>query len=211
MQTHESPFMPGSTGALAGSTGALDRWVELLRRVAEPVCLRSEPALPGGAGKPFALAVQGQSATAPQPLPRGDAGLWWAVVDRAARAQVDVLVDVSADGPLLAPDQFLAIEVWTESELCALHALFNLAQCEQREDWLRRVNRGRDWHLEHTQPDNATGRPWALHTFVHAGSPEAQHYAETLLHNAMAMTGEPDVTSAWILLDAARALEKLKT
>jgi hypothetical protein len=186
----------------------LDRWVALLRRTAEAVALRTRPMLPGGAGAPFALAVTGEAGTAPQPLPRGDAGLWWALADPKARASVGGLVDVSADGPLLAPDQFLAIEVWTESELCALHALCNLALRSNREDWQQRAARARDWHMEHTQPDNATGRPWSLHAFVLAGTPEAQHYAETLLHNALAMTGDPDATSAWILMDAARGLER---
>jgi len=187
-------------------TTARSRWVELLKRTALPVTATSPPSLPGSAGEAFACAVGGIERSAPEPLPTGDAGLWWAIVDPNARQVVSTIVALDAEGPLLAPDQFLAIEVWTESELCALHALFNLAMLEGNDAWLHRAERARDWHMEHTQPDNATGRPWAIHGFILAGTPEAQHYAETLLHNSLAITGTPDATSAWILLDAARYL-----
>jgi len=193
---------------LAGmGDGTVGKWVELLRRTAEPVTRRSQPSLPGGAGQPFALAVAGGRGAAPQPIPLGDAGLWWALADRQAETSVEALVNVKADGPLLAVDQFLAIEVWTESELSALHALFDLAIVRQRGDWLARAARARDWHLEHTQPDHATARPWAIHGVILGGTAETQHFAEMLLHNCMAMTGEPDVNSAWVLLDAAKHLE----
>ncbi len=193
---------------MGADASAATRWIELLRRTAEPVAQRAAPALPGSAGIPFALAVAGVSGIAPDPPPRGDAGLWWAMVDEVASLAVGWLIELDASGPLLPRDMFLGIEVWTESELCALHALFDLAIMRRRDDWLRRAERARDWHLNNTQPDNATGRPWAIHGFAMAGTPEANHYAETLLHNCMALRGEPDVTSAWILLDAARMLEQ---
>jgi EAL domain-containing protein (putative c-di-GMP-specific phosphodiesterase class I) len=67
-----------------------------------------------------------------------------------------------------------------------------------------------EWHLEHTQPDNATNRPWALHVFVRAGAPEARLYAETLLHNATASDARHEPLTRWILLDAARELSALR-
>ena len=197
---YHSPFMEPDASALS-------RWVELLRGTAEQVTRTAGPMLPGGAGAPFALAVAGVHAIAPDPVPRGDAGLWWAVIDEMAYLAVGGLVDLSDTGPLLPRDRYLGIEVWTESELCALHALFNLAILHQRADLMERAARARNWHMGNTQPDNATGRPWAIHGFILGGTPEAQHYAETLLHNTLAVTGQPDPTSAWILLDAAKALE----
>lgn len=202
--------------ALAQSNGmlgwmesdALVRWVQLLRQTAQPVTNTSEPALPGGSGAAFALAVTGGAGAAPLPLPFGDAGLWWALVDSAAAAQVETIVTVDGDGPLLAEDRYLAIEVWTESELSALHALFDLAITHRRGDWLMRAERARDWHLRHTQPDHATARPWAIHGVLLGRTAETQHYAEMLLHNCMAMTGQPDANSAWVLMDAAKFLER---
>ena len=122
---------------------------------------------------------------------------------------VDDLLDGPADGPLWPQARFSGLEVWTETELCGLHALSCLARLRARTDWARRVARARDWHLAHTQPDNATNRPWALHVFLLATPPrpEARVYAETLLHNALVLNGRPDLLSAWILLDAAKRLE----
>lgn len=64
------------------------------------------------------------------------------------------------------------------------------------------------WHLEHTQPDNSTNRPWALHAFLLAddGSGDASLYAETLLHNMRATDARTEPLSRWILADAAREL-----
>jgi EAL domain-containing protein (putative c-di-GMP-specific phosphodiesterase class I) len=62
------------------------------------------------------------------------------------------------------------------------------------------------WHLEFTQPDNATNRPWALHVFARAGEPEWTLYAETLLHNATASDARHEPLTRWILLDCVREL-----
>jgi hypothetical protein len=75
----------------------------------------------------------------------------------------------------------------------------------------QRIERAMRWHLEHTQPDNATNRPWALHAFLLEGSPEGRAYAGTLLHNAIAMGGTPEPLSAWILMDAAAELDLAQT
>jgi hypothetical protein len=84
---------------------------------------------------------------------------------------------------------YRTIEVWTDAELSAVHALWRLATDRRREDWKRRLDRAVAWHLIHTQPDNATNRPWALHVFLLADQPETIHYAETLLHNCQTFTG----------------------
>ncbi len=81
----------------------------------------------------------------------------------------------------------------------------NSCRRHDRSDWHAQAEAVRDWHIENTQPDNATNRPWALHVFLLAGSPEGRHYAETLLHNAL-VTG-PEPFCAWILMDVATWLE----
>jgi hypothetical protein len=136
---------------------------------------------------------------------RGEIGLWWALTDD--RVDVDAIIGEADQGSLLPRDDYSAIEVWTDADLSAIHALWRLARDHDREDWRGRVESARDWHLEHTQPDNATNRPWALHVFLVGGTPECAQYAETLLHNCMSFGGVPDALSAWILLDAANALD----
>ena len=69
-----------------------------------------------------------------------------------------------------------------------------------------RLEELRAWHMEHTQPDNATNRPWALHVFARVGDPESALYAETLLHNVTASDARHEPLSRWILLDCAREL-----
>lgn len=118
-------------------------------------------------------------------------------------------------GSLLAPDAFLAIEVWAECELAALHALHRLARTASPADSAALQDRASEaihWHLEHTQPDNSTNRPWALHAFLLADRPggigtgDASLYAETLLHNMCATDARNEPLSRWILADAAREL-----
>jgi hypothetical protein len=190
----------------------LSEWVTHLRSVAEPVATRPPPR--GGAvGPPFAAVASGADpGPTPSPVPPADAGLWWALIDRDV--DVDALLQDPGPGPgqgsLWQLSRFSGIEVWTETELCGLHALWCLARERGRDDWARRVDAVRDWHLVNTQPDNATNRPWSLHVFLLAAenSPEARAYAETLLHNAIVPGGgRPDLLSAWILLDSAKRIE----
>lgn len=107
-----------------------------------------------------------------------------------------------------------AIEVWTETDLCALHALgwlSMLSTCDATRTAIRnRVRLAVIWHLEHIQPDNATNHPWAVHLFAAAGcEPDSPHaseadlFAQTLAHNALVSMGRPDRISAHILADAA--------
>jgi hypothetical protein len=109
-------------------------------------------------------------------------------------------------GPLVVWDQSVAIEVWTEEELSGMHALARLARRMDSANARERLRAAVRWHIEHTQPDNGTNRPWAVHAFLIEGSPEAHAYAGTLLHNALALTGQPTPLSAWILMDAAAEL-----
>jgi hypothetical protein len=106
-----------------------------------------------------------------------------------------------------------AIEAWTECELSALHALWHLearglanGQCAGQRHSLRVAR----WHVDNTQPDNATNLPWAIHVFVALAAIEADAeaglYAQTQLHNCQISMGRPDRRSALILADAARAL-----
>jgi hypothetical protein len=131
-----------------------------------------------------------------------DLRLW-----RAAVAPSVAEVDVPAgEGPLSPWDQSVAIEVWTEEELSAMHALARLARRSGSAMALARLHAAVRWHVEHTQPDNGTNRPWSLHAFLMEGSPEARAYAGTLLHNAQALQGRPAPLSAWILMDSAAEL-----
>ena len=190
-------------------------WARHLRSVAEPYAPASggEGGPPLGAGSldmPFAMAVgaagpgRREGAKTPNPLPRGEIGLWWALLDDSI--DVDELVAAPTEGSLLPQGLFRTIEVWTEADLCGLHALWSLARKRNRPELRRRAEQVRDWHLSNTQPDNATNRPWALHVFLLGGTGECIHYAETLLQNAMILSGRPDPLSAWILIDAAREI-----
>jgi hypothetical protein len=149
---------------------------------------------------------------------RGEQVLWRAACRETPAGESPLGADVEAllardpsGGPLLAADAFLAIEVWAECELAALHALHRLirqAPRAVRADPRARLERAARWHLEHTQPDNSTNRPWALHVFLSLDDPtgEAGLYAQTLLHNTLASHARDEPLSRWILADAAREL-----
>lgn len=151
--------------------------------------------------------------------PRGDGEVrLWRMLERASIGEAcarltenDFEVDLTASGPLWGRDQWDAIEVWTEAELCSLHALGRAVRILPHLASLlrQRVDRAIRWHLEHTQPDNATNRPWAAHVFflhdVENKVPEARLYAEVLVHNAQAQ-GLADPVSRWVLADAGREL-----
>lgn len=116
-------------------------------------------------------------------------------------------LDLDSEGPLWSADRWSAIEVWTEGELCGLHALARLRRI--REDHAgaiaRRLRSAIKWHLENTQPDNATHRPWGVHLFLGHPEPEVDLYGQTLLHGFEA-AGRGDRDAAWILRDAAREI-----
>lgn len=119
---------------------------------------------------------------------------------------------LDADGSLTDVHDFKGIEVWTETELSALHALSWLALLAGSDAAWDRVMRAARWHVTNTQPDNATGHPWALHVFLwlERASPGmgGLAYAETLLHNCQVGLGRVDLFGAYVLLDCARAIEE---
>lgn len=110
------------------------------------------------------------------------------------------------DGPLLALGARDTIETWTEGELCTLHAAMRLLPGDAW--WHARLHAAVQWHLEWTQPDNATNRPWAIHAFLALGDVEGRLYAETMLHNAQAGGAQGDPLVRWALADAARWLAR---
>jgi hypothetical protein len=187
---------------------SLAQWAAHVRSIAAPAAVDRPQLGLGPMESAFRAAVGAVDADPPRvPIDQGETGLWWALTDH--RIDVDAIVGGTGQGPLLPRDDYRAIEVWTDAELSAIHALWRLARARQRPDWMDRVEAARDWHVEHTQPDNATNRPWAFHVFLLGGTPECTHYAETLLHNCMSFGGVPDALSAWILLDAAEAIESV--
>lgn len=112
-------------------------------------------------------------------------------------------------GSLIPQGLHLAIEAWTETEFSALHALSRLAVLRQRPDLDERCLRVAEWHLENTQPDNATNRPWSAHVFAALaarGNAEAGLFAQTFMHNARAGATTPDLLAMQILADSSECL-----
>lgn len=175
------------------SPASLSTWVRHLQLTA---------GLPLQAGTPPPAAALRASRPGEEAL---DVTLWNACGQPAEG--VNLPLDLQASGPLHAWQGSGAIEVWTEVELSALHAAWRLTRLGAPPALRQRIIRAMQWHLENTQPDNATNRPWALHAFLLEGSPEARAYAGTLLHNAIAMGGRPEPLSAWILMDAGAELD----
>jgi hypothetical protein len=180
-----------------------DLWIRLLESSAPP-CPTAvpDPALLGEAQRPecriwsIVGGMDANSGCAPgvQASPQLPSD-----PDRALRE-----ICQTAPGPLLAHGDRDTIETWTEGELCSIHALMRVAA---RDGWWRdRLQAAVDWHLEWTQPDNATNRPWGIHAFLALGGLEGRMYAETMLHNAQAGGAQGDPLVAWALGDAARWL-----
>ena len=136
-----------------------------------------------------------------------DGLLWRATADTTAAAAADAALAGRPGGSLVDQGRFRTLEVWTECELSALHALWRLCRVAPTPARRERLAGLRAWHLEHTQPDNATNRPWSLHVFALAPGPENQLYAETLLLNFEASSARSEPLSRWILRDAAREIE----
>lgn len=142
-----------------------------------------------------------------------DATIWLAACAAPgdpAIAEADRLLAARPGDSLAASGGYAALEVWTECELGALHALARFARRHPAASRGARLDDLVAWHLEHTQPDNATNRPWALHVFLREGTSETRLYAETLLHNAAASDARHEPLTRWILLDSARELRALR-
>lgn len=113
-------------------------------------------------------------------------------------------------GPVTRERTDLGVEIWTETELAALHAVSSIA--EPGSALAARVDEAVRWHVESLQPDNATNHPWAVHAFAEygerTGDAGALMHAEGLVHACLVGRGKPDRYSAVILLDSARAIER---
>lgn len=177
-------------------------------------------------------------------LTHPDLILWWALLDPTLEISNAVREPDSAQSPSIAPAPAIrqlsiedrvarrawlaegpdgegaslgAIEVWTETELRGLHALWWHAHRTHNLNLASLVEGSRSWLIEHIQPDNATNRPWGSHVFLLAGfgtdnaSHESRLFAETLIHNCQVTLGRADSLSAWILIDSARALRAWAT
>lgn len=140
--------------------------------------------------------------------------LWWSLHDRAALSQANI--DLAAGGPLFEPLRQRGIEWWTQAELSGVHALSILGLRDNDAATLARVERCALWLLDEVQPDNATQLPWAVHIFAAIASDTARpailrtaarHYAQTLVHNALVNTGQPDPFAACILWSSAAWLD----
>lgn len=131
-----------------------------------------------------------------------DVRLWRA--RGGADVDVDAILHAAEAGPIVPQEG--PIEVWTDRELAALHAAWWLAQSPDREPTRERLRGAVTWHLEFTQPDNATNRPWAVHVFALDGRAEAQLYAQTLVHNALSATGELNELARLLVADALAAM-----
>ncbi|MEM7623608.1 MAG: hypothetical protein AAF235_10460, partial [Planctomycetota bacterium] len=137
-------------------------------------------------------------------LSLSDAGIAERFVDRV----------LARSGAITEPSADIGVEIWTETELAALHAFDHLAQQHPGDPAISaRVREAVRWHTQTLQPDNATNHPWAIHAFVRTAlsddpaSADARFHAETLLNICCVSMGRPDRFSACILLDAANALD----
>lgn len=216
-------------------TGAsLDKFITHMNRIAQPVLDRLDGQTeltnalaknPRGLAAPLIAHCLKESSNkilstdllTPKPVsdkPVGieDVVLWWGLLDETYREPGLSYIDMYAQGSLFDANigkTYATIEVWTETELAGLHALshyVSLSTPEKADLIRKRIQSVVQWHIENTQPDNATCHPWAAHVFLLHATPDAQHFAETMLSNCLVLRAEPDDLSAWILKDSAAAL-----
>lgn len=140
----------------------------------------------------------------PEREPDGrDLRMWWSLASGCSPLEIET----TASGPLCPEAEILGIEVWTESELSALQALWWAGP-----KGTDRALAAAAWLMQELQPDNGTNHPWAVAVFVELacrGDAEALVYAETLLHNCQVQAGHADRFSALLLDDAARRLSSV--
>lgn len=143
----------------------------------------------------------------------GELALWRLAL--GAAGEPESILRLQPTESLLSHAPSTSIEVLTEAELAALHALWTVARLRRREDLVIRCFAAAEWHLHELQPDNATHLPWAIHVFIMLAltrnRADGLLDAETRLHNALtgAGGGRPDARSAMILEHAARELDFL--
>jgi hypothetical protein len=211
----------------------LDRWLLLLQSAAgatlgptpsrDPSILdafRDEQGHRRSVDRPLiasAIAIHPGPAPAEATLQQltGDVRLWWALHDPIDGADciTSRLLSPGGTPPIVHHRQGTTIEVWTEVELAATHALVNAGGRFGNPAMIERAIAAARWHTEHMQPDNATNHAWGTHAFILAamgGHADCEMYAQTLLHNCQISFGKPDLLSAYALLDSARELEAIR-
>lgn len=182
------------------------------RDLPDPQTFRDESGAHRASDEGFLSHVGGRAPA--RPAPEGapaDVRWWWGV----CRDDLDLSPPVMREAgpaPGVPPG---TIETFTEAQLSCVHAAVWLGLKRRDERWLAAATHVVAWLIDEVQPDNATNRPWGVHAFVLLGprlSPArrgaADLYAQTLLHNCQVYAGAADVVSAFILRDAARAMER---
>jgi hypothetical protein len=91
-------------------------------------------------------------------------------------------------------------EPWWYHELIALHAVTTFAAITDRADAAAASRAAAMFHHNETQPDHATGQPWAVHAFL--ADPETLPTADLLLLPVTG-PGSPRVIDRILLADAA--------
>jgi hypothetical protein len=142
-----------------------------------------------------------------------DERLWWMVQSRESDPELARSLIATNDGLVTGSDA-LAIEYRTMVELCALHALWVIANQTQSQTLIARCLDAAAWHTRELQPDNAINRPWATQVFIALSQTQngteagalAHLHAQTLIHNTCVSFGSPDILSALILRDVAAQL-----
>jgi len=143
-----------------------------------------------------------------------DLHLWHAAaMPTDSREWIDDLVSTGRSGPVFGEPFAGTVEVFTESQLCALHALLRLATRERSERWLSHAVRSCLWLIENIQPDNGTNHPWGAHVFIVVEAmgltDSGIMYADAMLTNCQVHQGKPDRRSALILHDAGNELSRI--
>lgn len=147
--------------------------------------------------------------TSPGPMPAfptPDIALWWGQ-------------DLQSDShrgpppqPIVPQDPNMGIELWTEIELGALHAVWNRVIDRAAPECGVLARQAVEWHVNELQPDNATSHAFGLHGFVicahERNLSDVWLHADMMLHSTMLGTGKPDRFSACLMLDAARGLRR---
>ncbi len=116
-----------------------------------------------------------------------------------------IVANPAEDGALHRMSSDESLDGWTYGELAGLHGLARLALLRRNQSWAKRVEEIALFHLENTQPDNATNQPWALFAFLWSG--KTHSFADQQLHDATTHAGGSITPLAGMLLaDAADCL-----
>ena len=210
MRTLAEPALTGTPllGVEDANEDAIDRFI---------ADFRDEAGVRRAVDEPLLRSMTGRRGCAPAAAAtaRRDVRLWWALVDDDITARDK---PESGKGPLLDDAERLAIEVRTEAELGALHALSHAASraglldADANPIWAR-CRSAAEYHIAELQPDNATNHPWAAGVFLAIwcmeGDSAALVHGETLLHGCQTNLGRADRFSACLLLDGSRWLGAL--